>query len=453
MHLAHEYDLTPELLAVTHVWSVGANVEEFEVAVKGAPETVIDLCRLDAGARAHLLERVGSHAAQGLRTLGVARAMHRGAMPASPRAFSLQFLGFVCLADPLRASVPAALDECSQAGIRVVMITGDHPATALAIARQAGLDVGTGVLSGRDVDNLSDAELRDRVRSVRVCARAKPTHKLRLVQALAANGEVVAMTGDGVNDAPALKAAHVGVAMGGRGTDVAREAAGLVLVSDDFASLVTAVRMGRRIYDNIGHAMQYLLSVHIPIAGLGLLPVLLGWPLLLTPVHVVFLQFVIDPACALVFEADHEADDVMQRPPRRDAPMFSAAMLKRSSVLGIVALMIVLTIYGAALTLVEEPIARALGFSSLTWSSLALIFVSRARTKRMLAVAFERNAVFWWILFLTAAALVIALYWSPLTGVFHFAAPTIEATTAVAVVTTVGVLLAGFLVRVRRKAA
>jgi Ca2+-transporting ATPase len=333
------------------------------------------------------------------------------------------------------------------------MITGDHPATALAIARQAGLEVGAGVLLGRDVDNLSDAELRDRARSVHVCARAKPTHKLRLVQALTANGDVVAMTGDGVNDAPALKAAHVGVAMGGRGTDVAREAAGLILVSDDFASLVTAVRMGRRIYENIGHAMQYLLAVHIPIAGLGLLPVLLGWPLLLMPVHVLFLEFVIGPACALVFEADKEADDVMRRPPRRQVPMFSAAMLKRSATLGAIALIIAFTTYGAALTLVEEPTARALGFSSLTWANLALIFVSRTRTRRMMSVAFERNAVFWWILGLTAAALAGTLYWSPVSAVFHFAEPTIAETTAVALMTTVGVLFAGFLVRLRWSAA
>ncbi len=303
-------------------------------------------------------------------------------LPESPRDFRLQLLGFVCLSDPLRPDVPSVLAECTQAGIRVVMITGDHPGTALAIAAQAGFDTSGGAMTGTELAALDEMQLRERVRQVNVYARAKPEHKLRLVQAFKANGEVIAMTGDGVNDAPALKAAHVGVAMGERGTDVAREAASLVLVKDDFSSLVTAVRLGRRVYDNIRHAMAYIVSVHIPVAGLGLIPVLLDWPLLFFPMHVLFLEFVVDPACALVFEADPEDPEIMRKPPRRpDAPLFTSLVIRRSILLGMVSLLAGTIVYGLALRTVTVEEARALAFVAILAGNLALIFVSRSQQR------------------------------------------------------------------------
>jgi Ca2+-transporting ATPase len=449
MDLVREYDLTPDLLAVTHVWKASNDVRAY-VAVKGAPETVMALCHLEAGERTELMKRVSANAQRGLRVLGVAQGTTSSdTLPETPNGFELQFLGFVCLADPLRGDVPATLTECKQAGIRVVMITGDHPGTALAIATQAGFDVGAGVLTGAEVEALDDETLRRRARDVNIYARSKPEHKLRLVQAFKADGNEVVMTGDGVNDAPALKAAHVGVAMGGRGTDVAREAASLVLVDDDFKSLVAAVRLGRRIYTNIRHAMSYILSVHIPIAGMGLLPVLLGWPLLLFPVHVLFLEFVIDPACAFVFEADPESEDVMRRPPRpRDEPLFSSDMLKRSIGLGTCVMVWTVFVYGTALHWLDDPSARALVFVSLVFANVALIFVSRSRSGSVRAIARRHNNVFWIMAALAGVALALVIYVPAIAAVFRFTPPQWEMIVAVAIATVALVLATGRWLRV-----
>lgn len=428
--LVREYDLTPELLAVTHVWQ-GAD-EPAAVAVKGAPETVFDLCALSEEERHRWLAAVQRYGLDGLRVLGVACGeWNHGPLPDSPRGFDLKLMGLLCLADPVRRNVPAALAECRSAGIRVVMITGDHPGTAVAIASQAGFDAGD-VLTGAEIATLSDPELAERARHVRIYARTTPAHKLRLIEAFKANGEIVVMTGDGVNDAPALKAAHVGVAMGSRGTDVAREAAALVLVNDDFASLVGAVRLGRRIYANIRHAMSYLLAVHIPIAGLGLLPVLFGWPLLLFPLHVLFLEFVVDPACSLVFEADPEDARTMQRPPRSPGMrLFSRPTVLRSVFMGSAALIYGAVVYGIALSLLSEPAARSLGFAALVIANLMLIFVARAGRAGFRATLFRPNRVFWWITALALASLTAAIYVPAAAAVFSFAPPPAMAVVAV----------------------
>ena len=450
MELTREYDLTPELLAVTHVWQTAA--QQIEIAVKGAPETVFDLCRLDVHSRARLLQRVTAYAAEGLRVLAVARGSgdSLAPLPESPRDFSLQLLGLICLADPLRRNVPAALAECARAGVRVVMITGDHAGTAVAIATQAGFDTSGGVLLGADLETLGDEDLQQRIKTVNIYARTKPEHKLRLVQMFKAAGEVVAMTGDGVNDAPALRAAHIGVAMGRRGTDVAREAAALVLVNDDFASLVDAVRVGRRIYANIRHAMTYLVAVHVPIAGLGLLPVLFGWPLLFTPVLVLFLEFIIDPACAFVFEADGEAPDIMRRPPRRpDESLFSRAMLKRSLSLGLAILALCAAVYATALQLRSADEARTLAFIALVAANLALIFVSRSRSESLARILTKPNRVYWWMVALASGLLALAIGLPDLAAVFQFAVPPWPAIVAVTALAVGSVLSFGWLLRNR----
>jgi len=321
--LERDYPLTLEFRAMCHAWRSPSG--DARIVIKGAPETVLALCGLEEPVQSRALADAASAADRGLRLLAVATTEWRDAQwPESPQAVRFGFLGFVALSDPVRASVPAAVAECRRAGIRVVMITGDYPGTARAIAQQAGLAAHAEVLSGEALAAMSDEELAHAVRGFNVFARILPEQKLRLVNALKAAGEVVAMTGDGVNDAPALKAAHIGVAMGRRGTDVAREAAALVLLEDDFGSIVETVRMGRRIYENIRNAMRYLVSVHVPIAGMAFLPVALGGPLFLYPVHVVFLEFVIDPACTLVYEAEQSGEGAMQRPPR-DTPAPGAA--------------------------------------------------------------------------------------------------------------------------------
>ena len=316
--LLREYPLTPQLLAVSQAWKLGAG-EDVVVAGKGAPEAIAELCRLSPERRASVADEAAALAAEGLRVLGVACArMAADSLPGEHSQLALEFVGLVGLEDPLRATVPAAVSECRTAGIRIVMITGDYPATAQSIARQAGLANPEKIITGPELECMSDEELAKQIKQVQVFARVVPEQKLRIVMALKANHEIVAMTGDGVNDAPALKAAHIGIAMGGRGTDVAREAASLVLLDDDFSSIVAAVRLGRRIFDNIKKAIAFIFAVHVPIAGLSMLPVFFSdWPLLLFPVHIVFLELIIDPACSLIFEAEEAEANVMERPPTK----------------------------------------------------------------------------------------------------------------------------------------
>jgi Ca2+-transporting ATPase len=419
--LERDYPMDGGFLAVCHVWRAASG--ERRVAIKGAAETVLPLCGMDpAGPGAQAL--VGDAAARGLRLLAVAEAQwENAALPGDPREYRFRWLGYVALADPLRAEVPQAVAQCRQAGIRVVMITGDYAGTAIAIAEQAGIDTAGGVLSGVQIDALGEPGLAAAVRRTNVFARILPQQKLRLVQAFKAAGEIVAMTGDGVNDAPALKAAHIGVAMGRRGTDVAREAASLVLLEDDFGSIVATVRLGRRIYENIRNAMRYLIAVHVPTAGMSFLPLAFGWPVLFYPVHIVFLEFIIDPACSIVFEAEHSEEGAMRRPPRPPAePLFGARMLAVSLGLGLSMLVAVGLVYAwAAASGLPDGEVRALGFASVVFGNLALILATRSRDRTLLAVLARPNPALWWIVAGTLAALAGALYVPAAADLFRFA--------------------------------
>ncbi|ROZ75409.1 cation-translocating P-type ATPase [Ramlibacter sp. WS9] len=314
--LLQHYPLTRETLAVTQVFASGSSGPHL-VATKGAPEAVADLCRFGTAERDALRSEVEALAADGLRVLAVARAEWAGPQcPESPREFAFRFLGLIAFADPPRADVPAAMAACRRAGIRVIMMTGDHPATARAIARQVGLADTQTVLTGAQIDAMSDAELQAGLAACDICARLAPEQKLRLVKALQAAGHTVGMTGDGVNDAPALKAADVGIAMGERGTDVAREAAAIVLLDDSFASITAAIRQGRHMDDNIRLAIRFIFAVHVPVIGLAMVPVLMHWPVMLLPAQIVLLELVIDPACSVLFEAEPPAANLMDRQPR-----------------------------------------------------------------------------------------------------------------------------------------
>jgi Ca2+-transporting ATPase len=363
---------------MTQVWQTG---DSRLATAKGAPEAIAALCKMGPVAQKAVTAQVNQMAARGLRVLGLAVA-EAATLPEGQDGFAFRYLGLAGLADPLRAQVPAAVAECQAAGIKVVMITGDYPATASSIAQQAGLERPDQVLTGADLERLDDAALAERIRTVNVFARVVPAQKLRLVQAFKADGEVVAMTGDGVNDAPALKAAHIGVAMGGRGTDVAREAAALVLLDDDFSSIVAAIKLGRRIYDNIRKAMAFTVAVHIPIAGLSILPVFFpGWPLLLLPMHIVFLELVIDPSCSLIFEAEEAEGDLMRRPPRDPKErLFTWKTLGSAVLEGLSSLALCLVVYFASRASHGVDAARALTFTTLVVSFLAIIMTSRSRT-------------------------------------------------------------------------
>lgn len=427
--LAADYPLHPGFLAICHGWQApdGRHSGEQQVAIKGAPETVLALCGLDDAGRAAALHEAAHAARRGLRLLAVAGCGWHGPWLDDPARYPWRWLGFVALADPLRASVPAAVAECQRAGMRVVMITGDHPDTALAIARQAGIGTGGGALTGTRLATMSDVQLAQVAASVQVYARITPAQKLRLVNAFRHAGEIVAMTGDGVNDAPALKAAHIGVAMGLRGTDVAREAASLVLINDDFGAMVETVRIGRRIYRNIRNAMGYIIAVHVPTAGMAFLPLALGWPLLLFPVHVVFLEFIIDPACSIVFEAEEADARDMAGPPRDPAtPLFDARMVGASLIAGVAVLLPICTAYGWALTLGRtDDEARALAFAAIVFGNLALIFLHRGDATlsgNAITSLFTRpNPALWWIVLGTLGALGGAIYVTPVAALFRFA--------------------------------
>ena len=421
--LVQTYALSPALRAMSHVWATSGSGTQ-TVAAKGAPEAVMDLCHLDRAQKAHIAGVVDGLAAEGLRVLAVASGTFDGRdWPQGEHDFDFTFVGLLGLADPVRPQVPAAIAECRAAGIRVVMITGDYPATAQAIAQQAGLAGSEAeVLSGDEMANLSDAALSERMAHVTVCARIAPEQKLRIVQALKARGEIVAMTGDGVNDAPALRAAHVGVAMGQRGTDVARESASLVLVDDDFAAIVRAMRLGRRIFDNLRKAMSYVLAVHVPIAGMALLPVLLGWPTLLFPMHIAFLELIIDPACSIAFENEPADRDVMQRPPRdASAPLFGGMSLWLALLQGLGVLAAVMGAFAWAAPRLPEEDARAFAFATLVVGNLALIFSNRSATAPIWVTLRAPNTMLWVVVGMAMAMLMAALYVPWVVGLLRFA--------------------------------
>lgn len=421
--LAREYPLTPGLLAVSQAWQTGKG-DVAVVASKGAPEAIADLCHLVPAERERLSNEVAALAGSGLRVLGVARGHARlGELPGEHHDLALELVGLIGLEDPLRPTVPAAVAECRAAGVRVVMITGDYPATAQSIARQAGLQNCEAVITGPELDRMSDEELARRVTDVQVFARVVPEQKLRLVNALKANREVVAMTGDGVNDAPALKAAHIGIAMGDRGTDVAREAASLVLLDDDFSAIVASVRLGRRIFDNIKKAIAFILAVHVPIAGLSILPVFFReWPLLLLPVHIVFLELIIDPSCSLIFEAEDVEANVMQRPPRRpDERLFSPRTIGLAVLQGLSVLLVCIAVFLLARADHTPGAARALTFATLVVAFLVIILVNRSWTRSLVSMLRVPNAAFRWVVVGTVVLLAVILFVPVAQRLFHFA--------------------------------
>lgn len=420
--LVHEYPLSGELLALSHVWRSPDGVD-YVIAAKGAPEAIADLCHFDEKQWEELNRNITIMSDEGLRVLGVAKARFREpALPNGQHDFTFTFLGLVGLADPVRPTVSDAVRECHSAGIRVIMITGDYPGTAKNIARQIGMTTWEKTITGPDMELMTDEELRERIRKVNIFARVVPEQKLRIVNALKANGEIVAMTGDGVNDAPALKAANIGIAMGGRGADVARESASLVLLEDDFSSIVRAVRMGRRIFDNIKKAITYIFAIHVPIAGMSLIPVIFRLPLVLLPVHIVFLELIIDPACSIVFEAEPAEDKLMERPPRKPTErLFGKKVIAIGALQGLSVLLMVLLVYVISLYRAQNELeARALTFTTLIIANLGLILTNRSWSRTILKMLRSPNDALWWVVGGAVVFLAIVLYVPFLRNLFRF---------------------------------
>ena len=345
-------------------------------------------------------------------------------MPSEPDGLGLHLRGLIAFDDPLRKSAANAVALAQRAGVKVIMITGDYPATAIAIARKAGIQQWARGQRGRH-RRADDAQLCALVRDARVYARVKPRQKLRLVEALKANGEIVTMTGDGVNDAPALKAAHVGLAMGGRGTDVAREAAAIVLMEDDLGHMIAGIRMGRRIFDNLRKATMYICAIHIPIAGMAIVPLVLGVPPLLLPLHVVLIEMVIDPTCAIAFENEPAEADIMRLSPRApDDPLIGLAQFGLAALQGSALLAVACGTYLMALSASFAPdVARALAFITLTSGNLALVRVIGTRGSTLRNLFAPGHGAYWVVAAIAIVVTASCILVPGLERLFQFSRP------------------------------
>ncbi len=420
--MVHQYPISNQLLAISQVWQ-SKHDNEYVIAAKGAPEDIFDLCHLEQHKIDQLNDEINLMAKDGLRIIGVARAIFsQASLPSKQHDFNFEFLGLIAFADPVRPNIAEAIKSCYLAGIRVIMITGDHLGTARQIADKIGLNNYGKVIVGSELDSMTDAGLIEQIKSCNIFARILPQQKLRIVNALKANGESVAMTGDGVNDAPALKAAHIGVAMGLRGSDVARESADLVLLDDDFSSLVSAIKLGRRIYANIRKAIVYLVAVHLPIIGMTLIPVLFNLPLLLFPVHIVFLELIIDSSCSIIFENAPEEKDLMRKSPRKNGEkLFDQRGIIRGCIQGLVVLG-----FGTVLLVITRSLGwgdaevRSLIFVVLVLSNLILVFINLIRRSILVKEAILHNRALWIILFMVLGSLSAIVTVAPLQKLFYF---------------------------------
>jgi Ca2+-transporting ATPase len=423
--LIKTYPLRSALPAVTQVWQSNTQTttqadtqtdektdttRHYRIATKGAPEAVMQLCKLPESAQHLWTQKTQAMAAQGLRVLAIAQAVYTGEnLPSAVEDFDFQWLGLAGLHDPLRPEIAQAISACYAAHIQVIVITGDYPVTARAIADQAGL-VPAQTLTGAMVDALDDPALCTAMRSANVCARIAPQQKLRIVQALMRNGEIVAMTGDGVNDAPALRAAHVGIAMGQRGTDVAREASALVLLDDNFGSIVTGIALGRRIFANLQKSMAYIFAVHIPIASLALVPMVFALPPLLMPLHIALLELIIDPSCSIAFENEPAHPHSMQRPPRNTrAPIFGCPALLQSLGQGLAVVAAIALSYGYALDFSPEE-RRSMVFVTLVVANAMLVFANRSNSLTLWARLRTPNPTALWVVSGAVAVLLACIY-------------------------------------------
>ncbi|MBI2792939.1 MAG: cation-translocating P-type ATPase [Gammaproteobacteria bacterium] len=418
--LVYEYALTPELPAMSRIWKID-NAEHYVIAAKGSPEAIMDLCHVSSDDKQKISSVLKNMAENGLRILAVAKGEYFGNnFPKNQHDLTLTFIGLLGLSDPLREGISQAMHECLDAGVRVIMITGDYPLTAKAIGEQAGLSTNE-ILTGDELRLLSDNELKNKIQSTNICARITPNQKYRIVKALKANNQIVAMTGDGVNDAPALKSAHVSIAMGNRGTDVAREASTLVLLDDNFASIVNAIRSGRRIFDNMQKSMAFILAVHVPIAGIALFPILLNLPPVFYPLHIALIELIIDPTCSIAFENEPAEKNLMRRPPRKfDDPILNKKTIWSALLQGLGVFIVTLIMYVFALKIMSESEARTFAFTSLIISNLMLIYSNRSSRKSIFTLLAIPNKVLFGITIATLIILFSTVYIPFFANILHF---------------------------------
>jgi Ca2+-transporting ATPase len=392
--------------------------------MKGAPEVVASLCGITKQDIEQIKADVTSMAKNGFRVLGIAKALSPETPPATLNELRWQWQGLIGFVDPIRNEVPNAIQSLQHAGIRIVMITGDYPETAKYIAQQIGLPNEIVCVTGSELDNMTDEQLEAQIKQIGLFARSTPIQKLRIVQALKAQGECVAMMGDGVNDAPALRAAHIGIAMGMKGTDVAREASNLVLLDDHFEHIVDAVKHGRRIYDNLQKAMGYIMTIHIPIIILSILPAwIMNMPLLLMPLHIVFLELIIDPVCAIAFENEPNESNSMNRPPRpMSDTFFGWRKLIGSLTTGFLITATVLIGYSLSKkTGHTENELRTIAFTCFLLCNVFVIITSLSGTQSVISLLRGRNKSVLWIIGVALLLLLLSLRVPLWMDLFHFA--------------------------------
>lgn len=430
--LVMEYPFTNDTKMMGHVWKRQDNII---IAAKGSPEQVLTLCSLSYEERKLVDDKIYEMSQSGLRVIAVAE-MEVGdinSVPSTLTECKLKLSGLIGLADPPRESVKQDIKNCTKAGVRVVMITGDNGITASSIAKQICMPNSDKIITGDDLNKMSDEVLRERIRDVSIFSRVIPEHKMRIVKAFKDNGEVVAMTGDGVNDAPALKYADIGIAMGKRGSEVSREAADLILLDDNFSTIVDTVKDGRRIYDNIRKAVGYVFTIHIPIALASLFAPLLGINpsyLMLLPLHVVLLELVIDPTCSIVLERQPAEKDIMERKPRNpNEKLLTAKTLSKSIIQGLV---IFVASFGTYFVILENnlenaAIARTMGLAIILLSNILLVQVNSSNVdfafKSFTRIIKDKVMVI--VNIGTIAGLLIMLY-SPLNSILKLAPLTLN---------------------------
>lgn len=423
LSLIKEYPLSQEIVALSHVWK--KEKDGYLIASKGSPEAVLDLCHINGKKKQEILQVVHELSEKGLRIIGVAEAVFaKDELPRNQHDFAFRFIGLLGFIDPPRKTAPAAVAEAQAAGIRVVMITGDYPGTTQFIAKKIGIEKPEKFITGEEMEKVSAKKLQNMIKETNIFARVMPEQKLRIVNALKSDGEIVAMTGDGVNDAPALKAADIGIAMGKRGTDVSREAADLILLDDDFSSIVAAIRLGRRIYANLKKAMGYILAVHIPIAGISILPLFFNLPAVLMPAHIAFLELIIDPSCSVVFEAEKESADTMRKPPRKITdPIFTKKTILVSLLQGLGVLLITFALlFYAAKSGRSETETRSFAFTALVLSNLLLIVVNLSWHKNIYKIISSGNKLLLLVIGGAMAFLFGVLYLPFFSQLFHMSA-------------------------------
>jgi len=422
-HLLKEYSLSKSLFAISRVWS-SPDAKHNIVAAKGSPEAILDMCKIPLVQKKEIMALVFEMSKKGQRVLGVAKStFSEDKFHKSQKDYKFEFLGLIGFIDDIRPNVYESVQECYLAGIKVIMITGDYPGTAQYIASKAGIKNTEDYLTGEDLESLSKEELQEKIRDINIFARIIPDQKLKIVEALKANGEIVAMTGDGVNDGPALKAAHIGLAMGERGTDVARESADMVLLDDNFISIVSAVKLGRRIYDNLQKAVSYIFSIHIPIAGAALFPVLLGLPPILYPIHIAFFELIVDPACSTVYEGEHSEAGIMKRGPRNlKQPLFDRSHIIIGIFQGLFLLVTIMYVYMFSLSLgKDENTARAMAFVTMVLCNLVLIIANLSSYSIFEKFVFHKNKALYIITGLVFGSLMVVFNVPFFLDVFGFA--------------------------------